>query len=617
MVLTAGIRLRCVASVLTVPILHNLILLAAIQCTVISSVAQQTPPKVLAFYSDNTEQDHVDFAKSAVKFLTELANTQHFTFEATTSWGDLNDDHLRTYQLVIWLNQGPTNAELRSAFERYMRRGGAWLGFHAAGYNDADTNWPWFVDFLGGAVFQINSWPPLPATIVVDSGAHPVMARIPGQFESPANEWYAWKPSPRLNPHVRVLATLDRSNYPIGLKDVVTRGDLPVIWTNTKYRMLYMNMGHGDKIFSSPIQNHVIENAVYWLTAGWAARTDVLYTSGSRATRHATVTSAHGVRVSSHAIAVNSRTGKFYAVNTAKGTLTVLDGNARFIRELKTGREPQAVSVNPDTNRVYVTNSGSGTVTVINGAADAVIANVAVGRLPYMITVNRSTNKVYVSRTFSNVTVIIDGETNIATTVDARVGDAVDAVALDQKTYLISYELPRVTVLDGSNNQISTIEASNHLWAVATNPVTKKVYAVSSGSNSVTVIDSQSHTTKLVNAAEAPCAIAVDSDSGRVFVVNYHSNSVTVIDGGDESVVATIGVISHPDAIAIDSGTHKVYVVSKQDGTTSILDGRNGSLLRILKTGKTPFAIAVNSKTHKAITLDLDGQVTVIDTPVP
>lgn len=28
---------------------------------------------------------------------------------------------------------------------------GAWMGFHAAGYNDKDTGWPWFVDFLGGA----------------------------------------------------------------------------------------------------------------------------------------------------------------------------------------------------------------------------------------------------------------------------------------------------------------------------------------------------------------------------------------------------------------------------------------------------------------------------------
>jgi hypothetical protein len=29
--------------------------------------------------------------------------------------------------------------------------------------------------------------------------------------------------------------------------------------------MVYMNMGHGDKIFTSPVQNTLIENAVEWL----------------------------------------------------------------------------------------------------------------------------------------------------------------------------------------------------------------------------------------------------------------------------------------------------------------------------------------------------------------
>ena len=41
----------------------------------------------------------------------------------------------------------------------------------------------------------------------------------------------------------------------------MTDGDIPVVWTNTQYKMLYMNMGHGDKIFTSPVQNTLIENA--------------------------------------------------------------------------------------------------------------------------------------------------------------------------------------------------------------------------------------------------------------------------------------------------------------------------------------------------------------------
>jgi uncharacterized protein len=44
--------------------------------------------------------------------------------------------------------------------------------------------------------------------------------------------------------------TLDSSQYPPGIKSLITDKDpdVPVVWTNTRYRMLYMNMGHGDKI---------------------------------------------------------------------------------------------------------------------------------------------------------------------------------------------------------------------------------------------------------------------------------------------------------------------------------------------------------------------------------
>ena len=38
-----------------------------------------------------------------------------------------------------------------------------------------------------------------------------------------------------------------------------------MVWTNTRYRMIYMNMGHGDKVFTSPLQNQLIENEILWL----------------------------------------------------------------------------------------------------------------------------------------------------------------------------------------------------------------------------------------------------------------------------------------------------------------------------------------------------------------
>lgn len=568
------------------------------------AVAQQAQFKVLAFYSEKTEPDHVQFAEQAVKFLRERAASEHFTFAATTEWQDLNDERLKSVQLVIWLNESPQKTEQRSAFERYMQHGGAWLGFHAAAYNDKNTNWPWFVDFLGGAVFHINSWPPLPAKLMIDDPSHSVTAGILA-FDSPANEWYIWEPSPRLNKDVHVLLTLDPANYPIGFKDVLTSGDLPVVWTNTKYKMLYMNMGHGDKIFTNAEQNQLIDNAIHWLGTG--------ATQNAAPQPRAISMSSNGIRVSSTGLALNPRTGKFYAVNAAKDSVTVLDADGHLLTSVPVGHQPQSIAINPDTNRVYVTNSGSGTVTVIDGSNDKAIANVPVGDFPYTIAVNRAADKIYISRTFSDVTVIIDGKTNAAKTVKVGAGDAVAAVALGNKTYLVSYENPDVTVFDGANDHAAKIKASNHLWAIAANPETKRIYAVSVGGADVTVIDDKSHSTMLPTKGELPCAIAVDSNSGKIFVANYGSNSLTVIDGATDSVVATVSIGPNPQAIAVDSSDHKVYIASMREGAITVVDGAKFSVLVKVNTGKAPYAVAVNDKSHKAVALGLDGDLTVID----
>ena len=229
--------------------------------------AQQPVLHVLAFYSETVEHDHVDFAHQAIKFYTAAAKRDRFDFAFTTNWNDLSASNLAHYQLILWLDDQPHTPSQRAVFEHYMTNGGGWLGFHIAAYNDKDTSWPWFISFLGGGVFYGNNWPPLPATLIVDDKTHPIAKHLPSTFMSPANEWYIWKPSPRLNKDVKVLLTLAPSNYPIGLKDTIEGGDLPVVWTNTKYRMLYMNMGHGDRIFTSTTQNHLFEDAVFWLGA--------------------------------------------------------------------------------------------------------------------------------------------------------------------------------------------------------------------------------------------------------------------------------------------------------------------------------------------------------------
>lgn len=554
--------------------------------------------KVLAFYSSDVEPDHAHFAQDALKFFAACAHRENFAFDSTSDWEQLNAATLKNYDMVVWLNDSPKNSEQRAAFERFAEHGGAWLGFHFAGYNDESTKWPWFVDFLGGAVFYSNNWPPLPAKLVLDDKNHPVTAGIPEAYDSPANEWYVWKPSPRLNKDVRVLLTLDSSNYPLGFKDVLESGDLPVVWTNTKYRMLYLNMGHGDKIFTSFTQNQLIEQAIDWL--------------GSKSPRPAA--EPDGIRISPHAIKINPRTNKVYAVNTHDSKVTALStGHSPSL--IKVGKEPVAIAVNPSTDRIYIANSGSGDVTVLDGATDEVLATVPVGDLPYAIAINPVTNKIYVTKTFSNTITVIDGATNVASVLKANV--AADAIAVNPSTnrlYFTSYQSQAITELDGATDHPSSVKTGEHVWSIAMNPVANKIFTTNVGNASVAVIDGKTDGVTFVTVGEIPCALAADASNGRVYVANYGSGDVTVIDGTTNSVIASVKVEAYPQAIAVDSKSHHVYVASSKGDTTTVIDGTNDRVLTTLKTPGRPYAIAVDSASNTAFVLGLTtGQVTVID----
>lgn len=222
--------------------------------------------RALVIRNTGVEPAHRQFADSAIKLFRELEIGAGMIFDVTSDFNEISDAGLRTYDLVISLDDNPGHSpSQRAAFQRYMENGGAWLGFHAAGYNDRNTKWPWFLEFLGGGVFYRNSWPTLPAKIVTENRSMLPMKTLPDSYIAPQNEWYQWKPSPRLNPGVKVLASLSTENYPIGMKDVIPDGDTPIAWTNTKYKMVYMNIGHGPHTFEDATQTLFVTNVIHWL----------------------------------------------------------------------------------------------------------------------------------------------------------------------------------------------------------------------------------------------------------------------------------------------------------------------------------------------------------------
>ena len=223
--------------------------------------------KALIYYTQHAEEAHVQFAEQATTFFKKLNYGDGFVLDITTDFSKYPYEKLKAYNVIIMLNTSPNTKAERDAFEQYMENGGGWVGFHAAAYNDKNTHWPWFVKFLGGGVFYCNNWPPQPVLVEVDNEAHPVTKNLPASFVAPASEWYQWTPSPRQNKDVEVLLSLSPKNYPLGIKDVVNFGDFPIVWSNKNYRMIYLNMGHGDEEFIDGTQNLLLVNAFRWVVS--------------------------------------------------------------------------------------------------------------------------------------------------------------------------------------------------------------------------------------------------------------------------------------------------------------------------------------------------------------
>ena len=224
--------------------------------------------KALIYYTTNAESAHVQFAEQTVDFFKRLNYGDGFILDMTTDLSDYDYDKLKEYSVIIMPDASPSTEAERAAFEKYMENGGGWVGFHAAAYNDASTNWPWFNEFLGAGTFLCNNWPPQTALLDVEvSDDNPVTKNLPEHFMAPETEYYMWNDGPSRRGNCDVLVSVSPKNYPFGIKDIISFGDFPVVWTNRNYRMIYLNMGHGDTEYTDATQKMLFANAFRWIVS--------------------------------------------------------------------------------------------------------------------------------------------------------------------------------------------------------------------------------------------------------------------------------------------------------------------------------------------------------------
>jgi hypothetical protein len=247
--------------------------------------AEEGSFQVMAFCPAQTEEAHLSFVREANAWFALAAATNHFIYNSTNNWDDLNDAVLAKCQVVAFLDARPESSAQRAAFKRYMEAGGGWVGFHFAGFaltpSEFPQNWDWYHnEFLGGGSYVGNTWKPTSAILRLEDKNHPSTQGLPETFRSAPNEWYKWSNDLRTNANIDILLSIDPASFPLGTgpktNEIWHEGYYPVVWTNKRYRMVYFNMGHNEldgkkqlsSTFESEPQNRLTLETLLWLGRG-------------------------------------------------------------------------------------------------------------------------------------------------------------------------------------------------------------------------------------------------------------------------------------------------------------------------------------------------------------
>lgn len=242
--------------------------------------------KVIGFFTAENDRAHITFVHEANKWLAVTAKANRFTYDSTNNWNNLNEAFLKNYDVVLFLDTRPDSLPQRLAFQRYMENGGAWMGFHFAGFaltpSAFPQNWDWYHNtFIGAGEYKSNTWRPTSAILKVEDRQHPATKNLPATFKTNPCEWYRWKNDLKLNPDINILMSIDPASFPLGTgpkqHEIWHEGYYPIVWTNKKFKMIYMNMGHNDidyegktnkqlsSTFGNPVQDQFILDALVWL----------------------------------------------------------------------------------------------------------------------------------------------------------------------------------------------------------------------------------------------------------------------------------------------------------------------------------------------------------------
>ena len=188
--------------------------------------------------------------------LIELGLKNKIMVDTSESSAVFTADNLKKYKAVVFLSTtGNILDEAEQAvFEQYIKKGGGFVGIHAAA--DTEYDWPWYNQLVGA--YFLSHPKQQNMEVVVHDHSHLSTKMLPDRWKR-FDELYNYK---KIVMGIKVLATLDENTYQGGQNGQ----NHPFIWYREfdGGRSFYTGGGHTNESFAEPLfLEHILGGIKY------------------------------------------------------------------------------------------------------------------------------------------------------------------------------------------------------------------------------------------------------------------------------------------------------------------------------------------------------------------
>lgn len=195
---------------------------------------KKAKPRLLVFSKTaGFRHDAIPVGKLA---MLQLGAENGFDVDTTEDASVFTAKNLKRYKAIVFLSTTGNilNDEQQAAMESYIKKGGGYVGIHAA--TDTEYDWPWYNQLVGA--YFLSHPNQQTATLQVVDRTHPATKHLDSTWIR-RDEWYNFK---SIVPGLHVLIKIDEKSYTGGKNG----DDHPMSWYREfdGGRTFYTELGH-------------------------------------------------------------------------------------------------------------------------------------------------------------------------------------------------------------------------------------------------------------------------------------------------------------------------------------------------------------------------------------